>query len=138
MPWVEPLDISFLNELLQPICGQPLTGMRKAVGDVFEFGVQKPATDRKGNTITEGDFILKFIFADWRIVQRGRIILGSGDLSGETQFYDSHEPHVNQDQEEARKLAREFLDDVVGGRYIANQSRWVNWQTLRSCWRTTW
>jgi len=118
MPWIEPLDVSFLHELLQPISGQPLTMIRHAVGQVFEFGIQKPAIDRRGNANTEGDFFLKFIYADWRIVKRGRILLGSGDLYGETWFDNSDEPHLSSDQVEARKLAREFLNDVIGGRYV--------------------
>src|SRR5690242_1447545 len=91
---VQQLDLPFLNELLQPICGEPLSGMWRAVGQILEFGVQKPATNRKGEAITRGDFDLKFIAADWRIVHHGRIILGSSDYGDETRFYESDEsPH---------------------------------------------
>lgn len=113
-----PLDIEYLNELLHPICGQPLSDMYRAVGQVFEFGIQKPTTNRKGEAITRGDFLLKFICADWRIVHDGRIILGSTDHSDEKWFYDSLEPPYTPYNDEARNLAREFLDDVDMAKFV--------------------
>lgn len=119
MPLVKPLDISFLNELLQPICGQPLTGMWRPVGQLFEFGVQKPSINRRGEPITRGDFDLKFIGADWRVVHQGRIIMGSYDHDGEGRFYKSVEPPCRPYDADARALAKEFLADVTSGKYIA-------------------
>ncbi len=116
---VEQFDVESLRMILQPICGQPLTDMYRLVGQVFEFGVQKPTANRKGEAITRGDFSLKFISADWRIIKRGRIILGSTDQSGDEYFYNSQEPQSQPYDKDARSLALEFMRDVKTGRYVA-------------------
>ncbi len=113
------LDSHFLTGLLQSVCGQPLTAMWRAVGQVFEFGAQRPTSNRRGEPITQGDFALKLIWADWRIVQGGRIILGSSDQDDDTWFYKSEQPASSQYDEHARKLAHEFLANVASGRHIA-------------------
>lgn len=112
---VVPFDGEFLHMTLQPICKQPLTNMYRAVGQVFEFGSQKPATNRKGEAITQGDFRLKFIYSDWRIIQNGRIILGSTDQGGDAWFYDSQELPRQPYDVEARRMALEFIAAVKAG-----------------------
>ena len=115
---VPRLDIPFLNGLLQGICGEPLTDMWRGLGQIFEFGVQRPATNKKGEAITYGTFDLKFTSADWRIVRQGRVLLGSFDHSLETRFYDPDEPAGQPYDVEARVLVREFFDDVSSARLI--------------------
>src|SRR5262249_44375844 len=113
------IDIPFLNELLQPICGEPLTAMWRALGQGLDFGVQKPAVNRRGEAITKGEFLLKFITADWGIIQHGRIILGSSDYyDGKWSYESEEEPHMPYDAE-ARVMMREFLAAVNQGVFIA-------------------
>lgn len=112
------LDIDFLHELLQPICSEPLTGVWRAVGQVFEFGVQRPMKDRKGEGITRGDFDLKFIYADWRVVHHGRVILGSTDHCDDEQFYNSDQPPELPYNAEARRLACDFFDALSEAKFI--------------------
>ncbi len=112
------LDTPLLNELLQPICAQPLTAIRRAVGQVFEFGLQKPASNKHGEPTTHGDFWLKFIWADWRVIHRGRVILGSSDQDEEGWFYDAEEPPLLEYNANARALAHSFLENVAAGKHI--------------------
>lgn len=113
------LDVPFLNDFLQPICGQPLTAMWRAIGQVFDFGEQKSTTNRRREAIARGDFALKFIYADWRITQGGRIILGSTDYVDGTWFYELEEPARGQFDEDARRLVHEFLEELPTGRLVA-------------------
>jgi hypothetical protein len=116
------LDPNLLQELLQPICGKPLSATFRAIGQAFEFGDRRPATDWRGKTILAGDYILKFIYADWRIIQDDRIILASSDYLDERKgefFCDSEQaPHV-ESQAEAWHRARNFLKAVVEQRFLA-------------------
>lgn len=111
-------EIAFLTEQLQPICGEPLTCIRKAVGDVFEFGVQRPAKTHKGEDITHADFFLKFIYADWRVVHRGRIILASVEHSNDEHLIPGEDPMNPAHVAVSVVFAQEFFDAVTEGKYI--------------------
>lgn len=91
--------------------------MYRAIGQVFEFGVQRPATNRRGEAITQSDFNLKFIWADWRIVHEGTIILGSSDYSSDERFYDSNDPPHAPYDAESRLRANRFFDAVREGKF---------------------
>jgi hypothetical protein len=106
------LDLPDLRGLLQPIVGEPLSGMWRALGQIFEFGEQRPDRNRHGEAITVADFALKFITADWRVIQAGRIILGSSDHSDDDRFYHEDEPPQRPYDDEAWRLARNFLNSV--------------------------
>lgn len=112
------MDNAFLRELLQPLVGESLTGMYRYLGQVFEFGEQRPWTNRRGEATTRGDFLLKFISADWRIVQAGRIVLGSSDRDPEKQFYEAETPPDNSHNAEAWRLARAYFDAVEAGTFV--------------------
>lgn len=101
-------DLPYLSDLLQPMVGEPLSEMFRAVGQVFEFGEQRPDINRREEAITRGDFALKFIAGDWRVVQASRIILDSSDHTNNDSFYDDKPPHRPYDLE-AWHLGREFL-----------------------------
>ncbi len=111
-------EIAFLTEQLQPICGEPLTCIRKAVGDVFEFGVQRPAKTHKGEDITQADFFLKFIYADWRVIHRGRIILASVEHSNDEHLIASGAVMNPAHVAVSLVFAREFFDAVTEGKFI--------------------
>ena len=113
------LDLTLLNDLLQPIVGEPLSGMWRALGQVFEFGEQRPDTNRRGEAITQGDFLLKFIAADWRVVQAGRIILGSSDHTNNDRFYDTDQEPERPYDAEAWRLGRDFLESVENCKFVA-------------------
>ncbi len=111
-------EIAFLTEQLQPICGEPLTRIRQLYGDTFEFGVQRPQKNRKGDDVTWADFRLKFICADWRVVQRGRIILGSREYRDGTHLVGDFDESPETPQiAESRRIAREFLEGVTQGKF---------------------
>jgi hypothetical protein len=120
--YAQSVDSGFVRELLQPLVGEPLTGMWRAVGQVFEFGEQRAATNRRGEPITRGDFQLKFIAADWRVVQSGRIILGSSDLDTEEQFYEAETPPEGAHSEEAWRLARAYFDAVETAEFVVQSA----------------
>lgn len=112
-------EIAFLTEQLQAICGQPLTRIRQLYGDVFEFGAQRPQKNRKGDDVTWADFRLSIICADWHVVQRGRIILGSREYRDETHLVSDFDESPETPQiAESRRIAREFLDGVTEGKFI--------------------
>jgi hypothetical protein len=113
------IDLPDLRDLLQPIVGQPLSGMWRAVGQVFEFGEQRPDTNRRGEAIMQGDFLLKFIAADWRVIQADRLILGSSDHSSDDRFFDSEEPSECLYESEAWRLGRDFLQSVKERKFVA-------------------
>ncbi len=106
------LDLQHLHDLLQPIVGEPLSDIYRSVGQVFEFGEQRPDTNKRGEAITRGDFTLKLIAADWRIVQAGRVILGSSDRTNNESFFHDDEPSDLPFGAEAWRLGREFLGSV--------------------------
>lgn len=112
------LNLASLHDLLQPIVGEPLSDMWRGLGQIFEFGEQRPDINRRGQAITRGDFSLKFISADWRIVQAGRLILGSTDHYDEERFYDSEEPLIRPYDDEARSLIREFFESVRASKFV--------------------
>ena len=112
-------DIALLTEQLQAICGQPLTRIRQLYGDVFEFGVQRPQKNRKGDDVNWADFRLSIICADWRVVQRGRIILASREYRDETHLVSDFDESPETPQiAESRRIAREFFDAVTEGKFI--------------------
>jgi len=92
--------------------------MYRAVGQVFDFGKQQPATNRRSEAITRGDLCLKFISADWRIIQEGRILLGSSDFGAEGTFYDLEEAPELAYNAEAWRLARDFFIKVREGVFV--------------------
>lgn len=112
------LDLPHLCDLLQPIVGEPLSGMWRAVGQVFEFGEQKPDTNRHGEATTRGDFFLKFIAADWRVVQAGRIVIGSSDHTNNERFFEADQLSEQPYDVEAWRLGRNFLHSVEEGEFI--------------------
>jgi hypothetical protein len=106
--------------MLQPLRGQPLCAMFQAVGQAFEFGERRPTRDRRGKAFLSGDYVLKFVAADWRIIQDDRIILGSTDHSGGlegTFFCESEEPPEQEPDIKAWHRGRRFLQEVVGCKY---------------------
>jgi hypothetical protein len=111
-------EIAFLTEQLQPICGEPLTCIRKAVGDVFEFGIQRPAKNLRGEDITRADFFLKFIYADWRVMHRGRIILASVEHSDDEHLIGPELVPEPAYVAASQVLAREFFVAVTEGKFI--------------------
>jgi len=113
------LDLPYLHDLLLPIVGEPLSGMWRAVGQVFEFGEQRPDTNRRGEAITRGDFWLKFIAADWRVIQGGRLIIGSSDRTNDDRFFNSDEPPLRPDDVEIWRLGRDFLKAVEDCKFVA-------------------
>lgn len=116
---LEMLDIPQLHEMLQPIVGEPLSDMYRAIGQVFEFGVQRPDTNRKGQAITRADISLKFICADYRVVQGGRLILGSSDFSpDDDQFFNLDEPTGNAFEAESWRLGKDFFRAVDEARFV--------------------
>ena len=117
------LDLPKLCDLVQPIVGEPLTGMFRALGQVFAFGEQRLNTNRRREETTLGDFHLKFICADWRVVQGGRVILGSSDHSNDERFYNSNEPPKFPYDAEAWRLGRGFLQSVEDCKFVAESIR---------------
>lgn len=102
---------------IQPVCGLPLT-----IGQVFQFGDQKPWTDRHGRPFTQGDHLIKFITQDWRFIQNERIILGSFNNYNNQWFFEGEEGPNNDYEREAHRIAAEFVEDIKKGRYVAQSA----------------
>lgn len=82
------------------------------MGQIFEFGEQKPFTNRKGEVATQADLSLKFL-ADWRVSLGAETVFGSGDHgSGKRRFYDRKTPPREEFDRVRWKRAKEFLRRV--------------------------
>jgi hypothetical protein len=78
----------YLEQELSQIVGLPLTCLWRALGQIFEFGEQKPFLNRKGEEVCRSDFSVKFL-AGWRVSVGVMTVFGSGDhISGKRRFYD--------------------------------------------------
>jgi hypothetical protein len=65
---------------LQPLLGEPLTCMWRYAGyQRFEFGPQRPATNRKGQAITVSDKAL-VVGCTWRVIGHEGPVLSSADF----------------------------------------------------------
>lgn len=65
---------------LQVLLGKPLLGSSRAADmEMFAFGERHHAAGTDGRTRVKGDFALH-VQCPWRIVRRGRILVGSGDV----------------------------------------------------------
>jgi len=74
---------------LEPLIGEPLTYMFRYAGyQKFEFGIQRPAKNRKGEAITVAD--LGFVVAcPWRITGPEGCIVSSADFGPDRERRDA-------------------------------------------------
>ena len=69
-----------IERALQPLIGEPLSDMRRFVGiQAFEFGIQRPCKNRKGQDITRGTWRLH-AGCYWRITGPDGNILSAEDF----------------------------------------------------------
>jgi hypothetical protein len=115
------LDRARLQTLLKPIVGERLADMWRAAGQIFEFGEQRSDTNRRGEPVTRGDFSLKFLGADWRVVRAGCLVFGSSDHSREQRFYVTDAPPDRPEDAEAWSRARHFLQSVEEGAFVVEE-----------------
>jgi len=88
------------------LVGQPFVPGARAVDmEMFEFGVPRPRTDRKGRTRISGDYALH-VQAPWRIVAGQKIVVG---------YFDHWEPPNGVDPEafDSREAKRTLRDDLL-------------------------
>lgn len=69
-----------IEKTLRPLVGKPLSDMWRYAGlQKFEFGVQRPHKNRKGQDVTWADWGLVVACA-WRITGRARPVVASADF----------------------------------------------------------
>lgn len=110
-------EIAFSATLLEAelsrIVGLPLTCLWRALGQIFEFGEQKPFINRNGEEATHAEVSLKFL-ADWRVSLGAVTVFGSGDHAhGKRRFYDRKTPPRELFNRTRWKRAKEFLRRVT-------------------------
>lgn len=97
-----------LQRELSKIVGLPLSDIWRALGQVFEFGEQRPFVNKKGDPATRSDFSVKFLDV-WRVTRGPAIVFGSGDHRGKRRFYDRKTPPQDPTQRERWERAKEFI-----------------------------
>lgn len=69
-----------IEAALQPLIGQPLSDMWRYAGcQKFEFGVQRPAKNRKGQDVKRADWGL-VVSCDWRVMGPEGHVVSSDDF----------------------------------------------------------
>jgi hypothetical protein len=77
---MEDLSEKVIQQALAVLEGAPMWGSGRAVNmQMFQFGQRQPAIDRHGAEYFRGEYALHVQCA-WHIVQRERLVVGSGDL----------------------------------------------------------
>lgn len=77
-----------IEETLKPIIGEPLSDMWRYAGfQVFEFGIQRPAVNRKGQPITRSDWALGAC-CTWSICGTEGRVLSSEDFGPDGERHD--------------------------------------------------
>lgn len=113
MSSAQELEVTFSK-----IIGLPLTDLWQALGQIFEFGEQKPFTNKKGQATTQADYSLKFL-ANWRVSLGAVTVFGSGDhRSGKRRFYDRQTPPRDPIARTRWRRAKEFLQRIDAGDLI--------------------
>jgi hypothetical protein len=105
--------------LLSPMIGEPLSDMWRALGQIFEFGEQKPFVNHKGEEATQADFHFKAL-SDWSLSQDGVLIMNAYDHRGKRRFY--HRIRKPTEPEKAVRWSRAnaFFDQVYEGSLVLN------------------
>ena len=71
-----------VEQALRPLIGNPLSDMTRFGGiQIFEFGVQRPRKNRKGQEITVADQKIHVSSCEWRISGPEGEIVGSKDFT---------------------------------------------------------
>jgi len=111
-----------LSEELKVLLDLPLSGMWRAVFQIFEFGEQKPALNRNGEEITRADYSLDVSCA-WRIRKNCYIVISDVDHWTKRRFYRRKTPPRDPRQRTRWRRAQEFFEAVENQKLNARRIR---------------
>jgi hypothetical protein len=100
---------------LTSLVGLPLSDMWRAGFQIFEFGVQRPHLNHRGEEVTRADYALH-VSCPWRVLSPAGLALGSGDYESPGRGPRHHRARAFFEQMDAGLLTVEGVEvDASGG-----------------------
>ena len=109
-----------MRSALNVLVGLPLTDLWRPLGQTFEFGLQKPYLNRKGEEIHRSDYRLHLL-QEWRVTEHNVVVMGSDDHQTKRRFYRRKTPPRDPIARERWRRANRFFDLVKGGALLVER-----------------